>query len=305
MDKEYLIQKWLADELSAEEFELFEALEGSAFMKGVTSDAAAFKASQFSGARDYQELKTRIQKTETPVKIKKLHWVKPLLRIASVLVVGLALYFIFLYENLTELQSDFGQKISITLPDASSVTMNAITEIAYNEKKWKKNRKIVLEGEAFFDVAKGAQFDVITAAGKVTVLGTEFNVKQRGTYFEVKCFEGSVQVTSNTNDAILHEGDYIRFLDGQVITGKNTAANPSWFNNLSDFQRIPVSEIFEELERQYGIKIILEEVNTSQLFTGAFVHDNLDHALISITEPLDLDYTILQKDKVRIQAREK
>lgn len=303
MEKDYLIQKWLADKLTPEEAKVFETMNDASFLKEIVSDASAFKASQFSTVDDYQKFKENLNVSQIPV--KRLHWVKPLMRIASVFVLGFALYYFFLYENLTKIETQIGEKISITLPDASSVTVNALSEIAYNEKKWNQKREIQLEGEAFFDVAKGARFDVITSKGKVSVLGTEFNVKQRESFFEVKCFEGTVKVTSGDLEVVLNEGDNFRFSSGNVFTGKNTYSIAQWTKNISNFQRVTISEVFAELERQYGVKITLENVATDQLFTGGFVHNNLDNALKSITEPMDLDYTILQNDKIRVKPREK
>ena len=206
---------------------------------------------------------------------------------------------------MTEIETQVGQKTSIVLPDSSLVFINASSEIGYNEKKWNKKREVKLEGEAFFDVAKGARFDVITPQGKVSVLGTEFNVKQRGNFFEVKCFEGTVRVTASSHHVILKEGDNFRIFQEIVTTGKNTYSVAQWTKNISDFQRVEVSEVFAEIERQYGVQVILENVDANQLFTGGFVHDNVNNALKSITEPLDLEYAILPNDNVRVQPREK
>lgn len=303
MNEDYLIKKWLADALTPEESEAFEALEDTALFKDIVADASAFKASQFSTVEDFQTFKERLQVDEKSV--KKLDWVKPLMRIASVFVLGFALYFFFVYENLTSVRTEVGEKVSITLPDASLVTVNALSEIAYNEKKWDQKREIELEGEAFFDVAKGIKFDVITSTGKVSVLGTEFNVKQRGSFFEVRCFEGSVRVISIGNEEILEQGESFRVFNGIATSGRNMHSLPQWTKNFSNFQRVTVSEVFAELERQYGVKVTLEDVKTEQLFTGGFAHDNLDNALKSIAEPLDLEYAILQSDKVRVKPREK
>ena len=43
-----------------------------------------------------------------------------------------------------------------------------------------------------------------------------------------------------------------------------------------------------ELERQYSIKIVLDEVSPEILFTGGFIHNNMDNALKSVTQPLNL-----------------
>lgn len=303
MDKDYLIKKWLADELSPEESKDFENLDDTPFFKGIVDSASAFKVSQFSKVDDYQKFKEQLRGPET--KVKKLNWIGPLMRIASVFVMGFALYYLFFHENLTKIDTQVGEKVSITLPDASSVTINALSEMAYNENRWNKKREIKLIGEAFFDVAKGAKFDVVTPKGTVSVLGTEFNVRQRGSFFEVRCFEGTVKVNAEGHEEILEQGNSFRMLKGIVTLGENIYNVPQWTKNISDFQRVEVSQVFEELERQYGVTVLLENVNKEQLFTGGFVHDSLENALKSVTKPLDLEYTMLPTNKVRVKPSEK
>ena len=303
MDKDYLIKKWLADELSPEEAKAFEALEDAPFYKNVIDSASAFKASQFSAVTDYKKLNVQLKGSDSEV--KKIIWIRPLMRIASVFVLGFALYYFLFNENLTKIHTQVGEKVSVILPDNSSVKVNALSEIAYDEKRWNQKREIKLKGEAFFDVAKGAKFNVVTPKGTVSVLGTEFNVLQRGSFFEVRCFEGRVKVNAEGHEEILEQGGSFRILEGIVTIGKNMYNVPQWTKNISNFQRVAVSHVFAELERQYGVSIIYENVNIEQLFTGGFVHDSLDNALRSITEPLDLEYTILATNKVRVKPREK
>ena len=303
MDKDYLIQKWLAEDLIPEEEKAFEALEDASFLKGIASDAKKFRAAQFSEAKTYADFKNVRDAHKTHV--RKLKWVQPLMRIASIFIIGFAVYYFFFHENLTRVETQFGEKLTIDLPDKSSVSINALSEIAYDEKGWNDDRTIKLEGEAFFDVAKGKQFVVSTQAGDVAVLGTEFNVKQRNGFFEVKCFEGTVQVTMEDHKTVLNQGDNIRWSNGKIEEGKNTYSVAQWTKNVSDFQRVAVSQVFSELERQYGVRVLLEDVDGKRLFTGGFVHDNLYNALKSITVPLDLDYVILENDKVRVKPREK
>lgn len=303
MNKDELIKKWLADELSPEESSAFEALEDASFLKDIITDAAAFKASHFSKPEDYQRFKDRLRDRDS--RSKKVIWIRPLLRIASVFLIGFALYYFLWPNNLTEINTQFGEQLVVALPDESSVRVNAHSEIVFNEKKWASNRQVRLEGEAFFDVVKGGRFQVVTPEGEITVLGTEFNVKQRGSFFEVKCYEGRVQVSSGDHMVILEVGDNFRSANGEISTGKNSFDTPQWTRNISTFQRIAVSEVFAELERQYSVEILLEEINTDQLFTGGFVHDNLEKALKSITEPLNLDYVIINTNKVRVRPREK
>lgn len=303
MENDDLLKKWLSDDLTAEERSAFEAMEDAGFYKEIVADAAQFEASNFSKVESFEHFKTKVMVSEP--EDTKLRWLAPMLKIASVLVLLFGLYYFFLFNAGIEIQTLAAEKTTIELPDTSIIEVNALSEVSYNEKEWETNRQITLEGEAFFDVAKGAKFDVITTKGTVSVLGTEFNVKQRGNYFEVACFEGTVRVVSGTETTILNAGDNFTSIDGAIASGKNNFEVPQWTNNTSYFQRVPIKEIFDELERQYDITVELQDVDTSGLFTGGFTHDNLENALASISEPLGLTHEILKRDKVRFSKREK
>jgi ferric-dicitrate binding protein FerR (iron transport regulator) len=301
MNREKLIEKWLSGTLSTEESAAFEKLEDVAFLKGIVDDAAAFKASQFSNVAEYSDLKSKLAAKPKGA----IYWMKPLLRVASVVLIGFVLSYLFWPKGSVKIDTQFGEQATVSLPDESKVIINAVSELAYNEKNWSEDRKVKLIGEAFFDVVKGSRFEVVTPAGEITVLGTEFNVKQRGDFFEVTCYEGSVKVVSGQNEVILEIGDNFRSAGGKISTGKNIYSEPQWTKAVSTFERVPVSEVFAELERQFGVVVSFENVDTGQLFTGGFSHGNLDNALKSISEPLDLEYIITKTNKVRVKAGEK
>ena len=303
MNKEYLVNKWLTDELTDAEREEFEQLDDFQLHKDILDSAAHFKSSEFSQMDDFEIFSQRLDSVENPV--RKMNWVKPLLRIASVFVIGFSLYYFFLFNNVVEIQTLVSEKTTIELPDASTVIVNAMSEVRYSKRKWQQKRDVELEGEAFFDVAKGSKFNVITSEGTVSVLGTQFNVKQRGSYFEVECFEGIVKVTSQNTSERLEAGDRYRFANGQISLGKTSFQKPQWTKNVSSFDRIPIYEVIAELERQYNVVVEMEKVQTERLFTGGFVHDNLENALKSISEPLDLGYTIEAGNHVRMFVSEK
>ena len=303
METNDLIKKWLLNGLSETESKAFEALPDADLNKRIIEDAVLFKASNFYDMPNFETFKNeRLTYKETP--IRKLEWMRPLLKIASVLFIGLGIYYFVLLKPMTAVRTLVAEKATIELPDASKVTLNASSEVRFNEGSWDSKREIELDGEAFFDVAKGAKFDVITDSGTISVLGTEFNVKNRGNFFEVACYEGTVRVVSANHTKILKVGDNFKLYNGEAITGRHVDLAPLWTDNMSDFQRIPLSQVLGELERQYGVGVISENIDTDQLFTGAFVHDDLENALSSITEPLNLDYLIINPDEVRLIIRE-
>jgi transmembrane sensor len=303
MEKEYLIEKWLNDALTPEEQEAFMALDEYQFYIDIVKNAKGFKASDLSKVDDFETFnqKRNIKNSKAP----KSLWTNPILRIASVLVITLGLYFTLFHNQTTQINTLAHQKTTIELPDASKVTLNAFSEVEFNKKNWDKKREVTLKGEAFFKVKKGKTFDVITSDGIVTVVGTEFSVKQRDHYFEVKCFEGIVKVTSNDISETLTAGKTYRLLDGNYSQSNTTLNEPQWLKNMSSFEAVPFSEVSNELERQYDIKIQFDNITLNPLFSGGFVHNNLDNALMSITQPLNLTYKIVSPKQVVIYGLKK
>ena len=289
MDKEYLIKKWLKDELTAEERQAFEQLEDYGDYQAVIDHAAHFKASGISEVSDFETFKANYKAGNKP---NRVHWLNPLLRVAAVLVVALGAYFLVFTNDMVEVKTLASEKTTITLPDASEVILNADSEIAYNKNDWSNNRALELEGEAYFKVAKGKQFDVLTEAGTVTVVGTAFNVKQRSEYFEVQCYEGIVRVSADTIIRQLKAGDTYKILNGKFTEGNTIHQEPQWTKNISSFEAIPLKEVLAELERQYNMEVSYQKVDVERLFTGGFTHDNLKNALISITKPMGLTYEL-------------
>jgi ferric-dicitrate binding protein FerR (iron transport regulator) len=288
MTQEELIKKWLDNELNASEKEAFKQLDDYDSLIKLEHSIQRFKSHEYDTQNELDATLKQLENRKT----KKIIWLKPIMRIAAVLVIAMGLYFYISGLEITY-QTDIAQQIETTLPDNSQITLNAASTLSFNKRTWNTNRLVNLEGEAFFKVAKGSKFDVVTSAGTVSVLGTEFNVKQRANYFEVYCFEGSVGVETPDNSYVLKPGDSFRVVDGEVEKLTNTTAQmPSWLSNESTFENIPVYLVFEELERQYNIEVNSIDVPKSVLFNGAFTHNNLDLALKSITIPLNLTYQI-------------
>ncbi|MFK7781673.1 FecR family protein [Psychroserpens sp.] len=298
MDREALLKKWLNNELTPAEKREFEQGEDFALNQSIIDTAQQFKASLFSESKSFDSFhQTYKSKTSHA---KQIDWFKPLLRIASVVVIALGVYFTFFNSNIIEIETLASQHSTIELPDLSQVTLNAASQITYDPDDWNNNRRLNLKGEAYFKVAKGKTFDVITSKGKVTVVGTEFTVNQRFDYFEVQCFEGIVKVTSGTISKQLLAGNNFRLIDNKLSLDKTTFDSPQWTQNKSVFKALPLKDVIAEIERQYNIKIKVKDVNMKRLFTGGFVHDNIENALLSVTEPMNLGYTIDASNAVLI-----
>jgi ferric-dicitrate binding protein FerR (iron transport regulator) len=292
-NKEY-IEKWLEGSLSESERQAFEKTRDFKDLEKLDHALKQFKAPEYVSEEEYIKIQ---QKLQNETKVVPLKWLQPFLKVAAallVIVVGYGLYNTFLTESI---QTEMASQSELFLPDSSRVMLNAQSDISYGSYNWQSNRSLQLKGEAFFEVAKGSTFDVNTALGTVRVLGTKFNVISRGGYLEVVCFEGKVQIEFGARTESITPGVMFRVLNGK-ITVKNVklADKPSWILNESSFTSMPYAYVIDELERQYNTVIKTKSVNTSLLFTGSFVHEDLELALKAITGPLNLQYTIQGKE---------
>jgi len=287
MNREDLIQKWLDHNLNPIELEAFKQIEDYSSLIKLDQELIGFKADTINEDETFDQ----IWKSVHSVHKKPKRVLATLSKIAAVLVIGFGIYF---YTTTLDTTSNtiVAQQKSIVLPDASQVNLNSKSTITYNTSNWDSNRQLTLVGEAFFKVAKGKKFDVKTNEGTVSVLGTQFNIKQRDDYFEVICYEGKVAVKSKTKTTTLLQGDTFLIIDGKYIaTEKENLLRPTWLTNKSTFRSIPYREVIKEFERQYNVSIEFESNNDSQNFTGSFTHNDIEIALKSITLPLQLKYS--------------
>lgn len=291
MKNEKEILKWLNGDLSSQEIEDLKKSEGSETLEKIAHYSSNLETPKVDAQQALDHFKAR-NKSKKETKVRTLNF-KIIYRVAAVLVVLLTSAYFLFYNTTTSFETQIAQTKTFHLPDDSEVLLNAASKITFNEKKWDKKRDLTLEGEAYFQVKKGQTFSVNTVDGIVKVLGTHFNVKQRKNYFEVSCFEGLVSVTHNNETIKLPPGKTFRLINNTIEDVPDfNAQNPSWMQQESSFDRIPLDQVIAELERQYDLKIKTEGVDTSKLFTGSFTHKDQKIALEAITIPLKLSYKI-------------
>lgn len=285
MNKEELLKKWLDNNLTAQELKAFEQLDDFAALQKLDNTLKQFKADAYDSSKEFKFL-TQSLKTK---KARYLNNV--LIKIAALLLITYSVY--YYSSNLdTTTNTHVAQKIELRLPDTSIVNINSMSSISFNKRKWNTNRNVTLNGEAYFKVSKGSKFNVITKEGVISVLGTEFNVKQRENYFEVSCYEGLVSVDYKGTETKLKPGMQFLAVNNSVKHLSETKSFPSWIYNESTFSSTALKHVLAELQLQYNISIKTNTIDQNQLFSGSFSHDSLELALKSITRPLGITYSI-------------
>lgn len=300
MRKDYLLAKWLNKNITNEELtELKSSTEYATYIK-IAEATSKLKIPSFNIDANFKAISSQIKLKDKVIRLKPM---ATFLKIAAVIAVLFTAY-LFINSLDTTIETKIAEKQYFLLPDDSKVVLNANSTINYNKKDWKKSRELTLNGEAYFNVSKGKKFLVITQLGIVNVLGTQFNVLARDDNFYIKCYEGLVSVSFNDTLIKLSAGKKLKIENGVLIKHyKNNTSSPGWIANESSFDNTTLAIVLKEFERQYPIKITTENINVNKRFSGSFTHNNLNLALKSVCDPLNLSFTINGED-VTIYAKD-
>ncbi len=296
MDKNYLIEKWLHNDLTLEEQKAFDALEDNAFLKEIIQEGQRFKGQNPSKVTAFENLEKEI--VDEPKSTTS--WTNIFLKVAAVFVIGFGLYFLLDKDQHSTFETQLAQTEQITLPDNSMVTLNELSQLDFDDD-WTKERTVKLKGEAYFKVAKGKRFDVKTEFGTVSVLGTQFNVKAQDSIFSIICYEGLVQVNYNNKTTKLPAGKAYRVINGKPEAFNVAVIQPEWLQNMKVFKEASIKDVFVAIEKYYAVKVVTDSIDNTILFTGAFELDNLENALKATTKSLNLTYEINSKNEVVIK----
>lgn len=299
MDKNNKLAKWLDDELTPAEMADFQATKDYALYEKIKNYSSHLEVGDFNEVKVLETILKQEKSTKKSIPLYK----KWFIQIAAVLVIGLGLTFMIQnYTSATQLAQN-GEKTTFLLPDNSEVVLNSGSEIQYKKWNWDNNRALKLQGEAYFKVAKGKKFEVVTNLGKVAVLGTQFNVKARENRFDVTCFEGRVKVNYKTAELVLTPGQSVTFENGKQINTTIESLKPAWLEHQMAFQKENLNQIIGEIQRQYKVSIILKTKKTDALFSGKIPADDLDTALQIIGTTYNLNCTKTTTNKIIFQEK--
>ncbi|WP_281638024.1 FecR family protein [Flavobacterium marginilacus] len=299
MEKDQLLAKWLNNDLSEDELAVFKAspdFEKYQKIKNYTEHLEV-------GDLDENSMLSNIlkQKKAAP-KVVPLYK-KWMFRAAAVFVIALGITFALKFLVPQTETAGFGQKTTFSLPDNSEVVLNSGSEINYKKWNWNNSRHLELKGEAYFRVSKGKRFEVQTSLGKVTVLGTQFNVKARKNRFDVTCYEGRVKVNYADTQILLTHGQSVSFENGKQVKMKINSLKPEWMDNQICFYKENLRTLLDEVERQYNITIELNNKDTLSIFTGKLPAKDLNTALHIINTTYNLKAQKVSKNKIIIDGK--
>jgi len=228
--------------------------------------------------------------------------------VAAALVLCLAVGSFFRFYT-TQIEVPKGGFQAHRLPDGSQLVLNASSSLEYHPYWWSFERKVKLEGEAFFEVKPGSFFKVLSEKGSTEVLGTTFNIYARGKNYSVYCESGTVKV-SNTNaqQPIILEAGEMATLKNTAVLKKSSSVNPKqitgWKENKLAFDATPLPVVIAEIERQYNVRIFMDsKTGIGKSYSAYFDKPtSADTTLRILSESLNLKVIKLNIDQYQIQS---
>jgi transmembrane sensor len=182
----------------------------------------------------------------------------------------------------------------IDLPDGSRVWLRGGGRIEYPVQFAALERRIRLDGEAFFEVQHQPRrpFLVTTASGGVVeVLGTEFNVRSSngGSAQSVLVKRGKVRFLpeQGSKGVVLTTGmraEYHTAKRRLLVAERKTLNELSWKTGGLEFVSTPLEEVVEDIGQHYGVTVELRNPGmASCLYTAPLTNQPLEKVLQSLS----------------------
>lgn len=266
-----LISKYLDNDITQEEqFLLEEWVKDSKENEKYFSESAKIWEVSTIFSQDENLVKDKFEKLFEKInKNKQYKIVRNVLRAsAAILILFIAIQTFSTLakkEKMATVITD-SNKQEIILPDGSIVWLNANSSLSYNSQ-FKDGRKVVLKGEALFDVnqVNGKVFYVSTDDITVQVLGTRFLITshEQTSQIETILESGRINLIINsTNEQIeLKPNDKLIYniLDATFeMEIVNASDYTSWTDTSLVFENTNLENVFLQLEKYFNIEIQCE-----------------------------------------------
>lgn len=207
-----------------------------------------------------------------------------------------------------------GYLYSLVLSDGSKVWLNADSKISYPVRFDKTERKVTIEGEAFFEVVHNDKWPFVVYTGNTAtkVLGTSFDIKAYGNKIYTTLVTGSVLFTppgnakavrltpdhqtvfnagnSNTEIRKVFAGDFIAWKDDDLVMTK-----------------MPLAELAEILERRYDVQISFAKEKLKNIEYNGALHltNNIAEMLTNFEQTSNIRFAVKDKTIIILPANGK
>ena len=240
--------------------------------------------------------------------VTKRFYLNQIIRIAAILIPPLifAWFFLLRSSNPTIHVAATTTTIQDTLPDHSTISLNAKSSITYSKEFTGETREVNLSGEAFFEVTPDSTKPFIVHSGdaSIKVLGTSFNVKayDNSDFVEVFVNTGKVKLygKNDSNSVVLlagSKGVYNKFTREAKRLDELNSDELFWINRTLIFSKTDLKMVSEILSQYYNVTIVMHQQDLFRCRLSATFRDQPIDTIIDIIAK-SFDLTVTKKGSV-------
>lgn len=205
-----------------------------------------------------------------------------------------------------------GSRVSFNLPDGTKGWLNSGSMLTYS-LPFSENRKVALEGEAWFDVFHNEKqpFEIDAGESKIKVLGTSFNVSAYldEKYVEVVLQSGKIEFSDKTqaNKITLKPSEQLVLQAGKLkVNPVDVSKYKAWTDGRLIFRGDNMAEVARRIERWYNVKVEITDKELLQFsFRATFENDSLEDVLKQLSMTSPIEYKILPRKQLPDGTSEK
>lgn len=181
-----------------------------------------------------------------------------------------------------------GERTQVVLQDGTRVYLNCESQLSYPTCFTADERRIHLEGEAYFEVTKNPHHPFIVEVGDatITVLGTKFNASSyRDEPIRVALDEGSIRFATPKHEQIgLQPSEEVTYnsLTGQrLLHNVHPNQTGAWRHNRIEVVDLPLADVMKLLERRYNVAVYIDN---AQCYGHTYTFSMMDTDLRSVLD---------------------
>jgi transmembrane sensor len=200
-----------------------------------------------------------------------------------------------------------GQPGSFVLDDGTKVLLDADSEATASIGAHAR-RLSLKRGEALLTVSHEAwrSFEVVSGAGRIRDLGTQFDIEALGGATRISVLEGRVEVLTSRGEGLLvagQAGGYDR--DGNLLMQKSLdAAVTRWSAGQRHFQDERLADVLTRLARYHEVAFAFSDERLRDLrVSGTFRIADLGLFLRTLGAALPIDVRYIDQQHVEITPR--
>ncbi|MGL5683012.1 MAG: FecR family protein [Marinifilaceae bacterium] len=199
-----------------------------------------------------------------------------------------------------------GAEYAVTLADGTKVWLNADSELKFPDNFTDGERKVMLKGEAYFDVEKGnTPFIVELANGTVKVYGTEFNVNDyNDDEIDIVLVKGLVGFKTPSNrETRMLPSQHLKYTlcdDKVELKTVDPVTFISWKDNYLNFEDESLENIIKKLERWYDFETIFQTDDLKHIrLTGAIdKYEDIERFFTLFENTMNIEFIVNGKQVI-------